>query len=603
MDFLDYYRDNLSYIRTLASEFATEFPKIAARLNINDFECQDPYVERILEGTAFLAARVEKKLDDGYLRLLESLLSSFAPGALVPIPSGGILELSVNGNDEQIKKGNLLPRGTTFDAFIPTVNTPCRFSSFWDIPLNGVSVTECEYITRDLIQFGINDSNASAALRLSFSVPAGTTFSQIDLSKLLLYVNLPESTVSLLMRQLMTDIADFYVSEKNTDYEKILTDKPIIKLPSVNKGFSSFSGIKRNVDGLRLLQNFLVYPAFFKFFEIENAKSLFQKEAATLNLLITFKRRENDLVSEVSPSCIKMNCLPVLNLFPRRSDRTFLDKEAYEYQIVPDRTSPKDYEVFYVKELEFFNDRNETIMSASNFYDEDILKNNKKNFFSTHRRRSLFEAKNKQRSSYAGSEVFISFTAEEPDETATQFAAQTICTNRDLPLLLMPDMPLTANTPLIQAVRFLTRPTKPEYPLIQHGNKTDWNKISHIMFNLSAMLWQNGSFPLDILKSVLASYTLRPQEEMDRMLYGMLSLTGEPTTFRFIKNGAVFFESGWKLKLTLDEKAYAGIGFYSFALVLKEFLMSFTPINSLLEINLYTQQSGFITKWKTLESI
>ncbi len=60
MDFLDYYRENLGYLRTLGAEFAAEFPKIAARLDLSAFECQDPYVERLLEGTAFLAARVEK---------------------------------------------------------------------------------------------------------------------------------------------------------------------------------------------------------------------------------------------------------------------------------------------------------------------------------------------------------------------------------------------------------------------------------------------------------------------------------------------------------------------------------------------------------------
>ena len=55
MDFLEYYRENLSYLRTLGAEFANEFPKIANRLNINQFDCADPYVERLLEGTAFLS--------------------------------------------------------------------------------------------------------------------------------------------------------------------------------------------------------------------------------------------------------------------------------------------------------------------------------------------------------------------------------------------------------------------------------------------------------------------------------------------------------------------------------------------------------------------
>ena len=44
MDFLDYYRENLRYLRTLGAEFASEFPKVASRLNLSEFECPDPYV-------------------------------------------------------------------------------------------------------------------------------------------------------------------------------------------------------------------------------------------------------------------------------------------------------------------------------------------------------------------------------------------------------------------------------------------------------------------------------------------------------------------------------------------------------------------------------
>ena len=65
-EFLDYYSSNLSFLRKSSAEFASEFPKIASRLDISGLECLDPFVERLLEGTAFLSARVEKKLDDGY---------------------------------------------------------------------------------------------------------------------------------------------------------------------------------------------------------------------------------------------------------------------------------------------------------------------------------------------------------------------------------------------------------------------------------------------------------------------------------------------------------------------------------------------------------
>ena len=60
---LRYYNQELRYLREMGGEFAREFPKIAGRLGIEGLEVSDPYVERLMEGCAFLAARVQLKQD------------------------------------------------------------------------------------------------------------------------------------------------------------------------------------------------------------------------------------------------------------------------------------------------------------------------------------------------------------------------------------------------------------------------------------------------------------------------------------------------------------------------------------------------------------
>jgi type VI secretion system protein ImpG len=119
--------------------------------------------------------------------------------------------------------------------------------------------------------------------------------------------------------------------------------------------------------------------------------------------------------------------------------------------------------------------------------------------------------------------------------------------------------------------------------------------------NLSAMLCQEGARSLELLRNILRSYPLRPAEEMERMTGGVSELSGESATFRFIRDGVVFYEWGWRLKLLLDENAYAGIGFYLFGRVVAELLLSFTPLNTILELEFSTLQSGVIAIWKTPE--
>src|SRR6202030_2675722 len=92
---LAYYNSELRYVREMAGEFAREFPKIAGRLALDPDAkeiCPDPYVKRLLEGFAFLAARVHLKLDSEFPRFTQTLLETIYPHYLSPIPSMGIAQ-------------------------------------------------------------------------------------------------------------------------------------------------------------------------------------------------------------------------------------------------------------------------------------------------------------------------------------------------------------------------------------------------------------------------------------------------------------------------------------------------------------------------------
>ncbi|MDR2797100.1 MAG: type VI secretion system baseplate subunit TssF [Treponema sp.] len=600
MELLDYYRDNLTYLRNLAAEFSAEFPKIAGRLGLGEFECEDPYIERLLEGTAFLSARVEKKLDEGYANLLESILNSVAPSVLYPIPSGAVLELALNYSNETVRSGTILPAGAMVDAFVPTINTPCRFSTLEDITLSPLTVEEGEYITRNLSDFGIRNPQGLAGLRIKLASSVGETIPR-SIEQLTFYINMAEADASLLLRQILHETVNLYVRNGEKDrfvpLSGISFDMPLAAgvklLPEQIKG---------HVLGLRMLQNFLAYPAFFKFFTLGNLGEAFSTPARTVELLLVFKRREPSLVS-IKGSSLKLNCVPSLNLFAKRSDRVLIEKEAYEFHVIPDKSAPQNYEVVQVQRLEFFNEQNETLFFADNFYqDNPLAEKIKKNFFSQHRRKSLVNPRNTRRSSYEGTEVFISFSVQDKKQEKTyQFAAETLCTNRDLCLLLATETPLSSHNPSLSGAAFIARPTRPEYSLFQQRAVSDFSKLSHIVFNLSALLWQNGNFPLEALRTLLGSYRIRAEEETERLVEGIIALEREPMVFRFIKKGAVFFEVGWKLTFTLDETAYVGMGYYIFGKILVEILKSFTSINSLLEIHFFTKQSGCIAVWKTLE--
>src|SRR5215475_9078685 len=113
---LRYYNQELQHLREVGAEFAREFPKIAARLGMEGIEVTDPYVERLLEGVAFLAARVQLKLQAEFPRFTQALLEIVYPHYLAPTPAMLVAQLQPDANDPNLAGSKTVPRGTSMTA-------------------------------------------------------------------------------------------------------------------------------------------------------------------------------------------------------------------------------------------------------------------------------------------------------------------------------------------------------------------------------------------------------------------------------------------------------------------------------------------------------
>src|SRR3979409_781719 len=110
---LRYYNLELEHLHEMGAEFAKQFPKIAGRLGMEGIEVADPYVERLLEGVGFLAARVQLKRDAEFPRFTQALLEIIYPHYLAPTPSMLVAQLKPDPNDPNLAGGLRVPRGAT----------------------------------------------------------------------------------------------------------------------------------------------------------------------------------------------------------------------------------------------------------------------------------------------------------------------------------------------------------------------------------------------------------------------------------------------------------------------------------------------------------
>ena len=70
---LRFYNDELAYLREDARAFGEEHEAVAGRLGLKTPTDPDPYVERLLEGVAYLGARVQLKIADQYPEFTQHL--------------------------------------------------------------------------------------------------------------------------------------------------------------------------------------------------------------------------------------------------------------------------------------------------------------------------------------------------------------------------------------------------------------------------------------------------------------------------------------------------------------------------------------------------
>src|SRR5579864_5128110 len=128
---LPYYDRELNALRRLTAEFAAAHPKIAGRLRLTADTVDDPHVERLLEGVAFLAARVHHRLDDEFPELTDALLGVLYPHYLAPIPSAAIVQLQ--SHPELLVPVNL-DAGLAIHTE-PVRGEACRFRTVWPVTL------------------------------------------------------------------------------------------------------------------------------------------------------------------------------------------------------------------------------------------------------------------------------------------------------------------------------------------------------------------------------------------------------------------------------------------------------------------------------------
>jgi type VI secretion system protein ImpG len=609
---LKYYNRELQHVREMGAEFAREFPKVAGRLGMQSTEVADPYVERLLEGFAFLAARVQLKIDAEFPRFTESLLELVYPHYLSPLPSMAVVEFMPILSEAALAEGYVLPRDSSLRSPLAGgEKTSCEFRTGHDVTLWPVEITEAKYFgsAGALATIKVDRlKDVKAGLRLSLRTTGGLAFDQLALDKLVLYLRGAGQAGPRLHEQMLGNAVSFLVRPKGgahawQDYHR--------KTQLEAVGFAPDEALLplslRSFEGYRYLQEYFAFPERFLFAALTGLTPSIAKCAGTeIEIVILFDRRDGELESIVDKENFALNCAPVVNLFPKRADRIHLSQGLHEFHVVPDRTRPMDFEVWSVTDVQGFGMGAEPEQDFLPFYAcHDHTALGETAFYTLHREARRVSSRQRQRgtrTNYIGSETFI--TLVDPNNAPyrsnlRQIGLKTLCTNRDLPLSMsigrgQTDFTLETGAP-IEAIRCVVGPTKPR-PSVAHGDTT-WRLISHLSLNYLSLVDSAAAEGAAALRALLNLYADPNDAAVQRQIEGIKSVAARPVNARLPTPGPITFGRGIEITLTCDEAAFEGIGSFLLGMVLQGFFAKYVSINSFTATVLRSTERGEIMRW------
>ena len=618
---LKYYNRELQHVRELGAEFARAYPKIAGRLGLEEFECADPYVERLLEGMAFLAARVQLKLDAQYPQFSQHLFEIVYPHFLAPTPSMAVLEMQPDLNEGALAEGVVVPRGTMLRSQIGKgEQTACRYQTAHDVSLWPLRITAADYFTREDPMPGIPDlADTRAGLRIRLNCTAGFTFDQLALDRLPLFLRgSAELTTGLYEQILANTTAVVTRPSEAPDKETFISPREIRRC-----GFRDDEALlpygPRSFHGYRLLHEYFACPERFLFVELGGlARAAKRCQTDELEIFLFFDRVNRTLEHRIEPSMLALFCTPAVNLFSKRADRIHVDDRRWELLVLPDRTRPLDFETYQVTEVEGYGEQEkpQTFLPFYASFDRPATSGQpaasgerSRAFYTLHRvHRTLSEKENREgpRTSYVGSETYLSLV--DADEAPyrgdlRQLGLSLLCTNRDLPLL-MPvgvgntDLTPETSTP-IQAVRCLVGPTRPR-PAMSYGTgETVWRLVNHLSLNYASLLDDPQRGGAAALREMLSLYGDTTEPHIRKQIDSVLSVVARPVTRPAQTEGPLTFVRGLEVTLTCDDAAFEGTSVFLLGAVLEEFLARYVSINSFTETVVRTETQGEIMRWPT----
>ena len=585
MSFNRYFQSELSALRQLGRRFSERNPALAPFLAEPG---QDPDVERLLEGFAFLTGRLRQKLDDELPELTHSLMQLLWPNYMRPMPAFSILQFDPL---KHVGPGVSVARDTPVES--AAVNDErCRFRTCYTTQVLPLQLSTLEY--------SVQGKRTLLSLRLEMS--AEGNFSECAFDSLRLHLAGDRYISQGLYLDLLRHLQGIELLLLGLDGLPVsgVDGQPL----SLRLGADQVQPVGFREDealipyplnafrGYRHLQEYFAFPEKYLFVDVGGLDALHRLPAHVLEQVggVTLRFELHTQWQEAQrPTLdnVKLYCTPIVNLFTLDAVPIRLDGKQDEYLVIPGEYARGHASVFsvdtvtgwrpgglgyraYVPFESFEHDRDTEVLAGVPSY----------------------SIRQRLSAQPEGLETWLGF-GDTPGRDQETLSIELTCTNHNLPRQLQAGAINLAceQTPEGLSFRNISAPTLSFSPPLDQDFL--WRLISNMSLNYLSLS------DINALKVILETYDLpryhdrQAQKVSQRRLEALLSINH--TGVDRLHRGLPF--RGVRVDLTVDCQGFLGQGeVFVFASVLNEFFALYASLNAYHELRVISTQ-GDVYLW------
>ena len=641
-EFLEFYDRELKLLYEQGAEFAKEYPGVGERLGGLLEDRSDPMMIGVLEGAAFLAARVQLKIKHEFSEFTHSLLDQLVPNYLAPVPSAMLAQVKPVFGDPALRDGKKIDAGSYIDATYQERNRriACRYRLTSGITIWPFEVTGAEYVTgaARLQALGLPArTELSAGLRISLthrstpdaeSEPSDAETAKkpeiwaqgCRTSELPFHILGPESDAVQLYEQLFANCIGVHFRRLDEFGNPVVDSYPASLIAP--KGFTDeetlLSHDRHVFHGFDLLLEYFNFPRKFLAFNLTGLRPAFAKlPVRSFDIILSFNRVNERLQAAVQPGMLALYTAPAVNLFDKQLDRIQVKSNQHEYHVIPDRTRYLEFEVHRLLDLQAHYPGGLERRPIAPLYSASLDRPSHANglYYTMRRlrrRRSTAEVTGGSPSDYLGSDVFLSLLDPgDVDEAASiaEVSARALCSNRHLPELLPvgesgADFRFLDDTSLpIVCAAGPTRPSeaigsklKSSQDVTQQGTVA-WRLINMLSLNHLGLVGRGGGRDAAALKEVLSLFGDLGDKATSRKISGVRSVESREIVRRLQQRAGVGAARGIEITVTLSEKEFEGSGIFVLGAILDRFFSEYAALNHFTQTIISSVERGVIMRW------